>query len=178
MRKIIRRIYGVFTTAVLVLTLLLAALLVGVRLVGLNPYTVLSGSMEPVYHVGSLLYVRDADPMAFAVGDPVTYRSSGGAVVTHRIYEVVEENGVRTYRTKGDANDIPDGPRLTPDRIIGRPVFSVPLLGYVSYYVLSPPGLYIALAGFAFILLLNILIDWLIPQREPPPDADRADEKT
>ena len=41
-------------TVIVILAVLLAVLLVGVRLTGLQVYTVLSGSMEPAYHVGSI----------------------------------------------------------------------------------------------------------------------------
>ena len=41
----------------------LALLLVGVRLFGMQVFTVLSGSMEPTYQTGSLIYVKDVDYM-------------------------------------------------------------------------------------------------------------------
>ena len=41
--------------------MIMAILLVGVRVIGLNVYTVLSGSMEPTYHTGSLIYVKKVD---------------------------------------------------------------------------------------------------------------------
>ena len=50
-----------------------AILLVGVRLVGLRPLVVLSGSMEPTYHVGSMVYVKSVDPESIEVGDPITF---------------------------------------------------------------------------------------------------------
>ena len=109
MQKALRRIYSGFTTALVVLVVLLAILLVGVRLVGIVPYTVLSGSMEPAYHVGSLIYVQKVDPATLEVGDPLTYRMPDGTVVTHRIIEVLEDGGLeRRFRTQGDANEIPD----------------------------------------------------------------------
>ena len=57
--KIISKILSflaVFTVVIL------AVLLVGTKLIGLTPYTVLSGSMEPEYHVGSVIYVTKVEP--------------------------------------------------------------------------------------------------------------------
>ena len=45
--KTLVKIWNVFTTLLVVFMMLMAVLLVGVRLVGLTPFTVLSGSMEP-----------------------------------------------------------------------------------------------------------------------------------
>ena len=56
--KAFRKIWNIATTVVVVLVVLAAILLVGVRFVGYRVYTVLSGSMEPTYHVGSLIYVK------------------------------------------------------------------------------------------------------------------------
>lgn len=44
--KRVKKTLNIITTMLVVIAVLLAVLLVGVRLVGLQPYTVLSGSME------------------------------------------------------------------------------------------------------------------------------------
>lgn len=170
-----RKLYSLFTTVLIATVAVLAMLLAGVRLVGLTPYTVLSGSMEPNYHVGSLVYIRDVDPLTLQVNDPVTYHMTDGTVVTHRIHEVLEQSGDRIYRTKGDANDRPDGPLLTPDRVIGKPVFTIPLLGYVSVFVQNPPGSLITVVVCALLLVLTLLTDLLFPNGDKPPGNDATE---
>ena len=158
----LKKLYSIITTTLVVLVVILAILLVGVRLVGLQPYVVLSGSMEPTYPVGSLVYVQKVDYHDLKVGDPITYMLDSDTVVTHRIIEVLvdEENSdVIRYFTQGDANDIPDGTSVHYKNIIGKPVFSIPYLGYVSNYIQQPPGLYVALAGGAILILLVFLPD-------------------
>ena len=59
----LKKVWNFITTIIVVLVVILAILLVGVRVVGFDVYTVLSGSMEPTYHVGSLIYVKDVDPL-------------------------------------------------------------------------------------------------------------------
>ena len=77
-----RAIINAITTTVFVLTLLFAFLVAGIRLFGLDPYTVLSGSMEPAYHVGSVVYVwTGADPLKLEVGDPVTFMLNETTVI-------------------------------------------------------------------------------------------------
>ena len=58
MSKQVQKVCSAVSTVVVALAVILALLLVGVRLVGLRPMCVLSGSMEPTYHTGSLIYVR------------------------------------------------------------------------------------------------------------------------
>lgn len=157
-----KKIQNVITYILIGLVVLLAVLLVGVRLVGLEPFVVLSGSMEPTYHVGSLVYVQKVDYMELKAGDPITYMLDQDTVVTHRIIEVLvdeEDPNVRRYFTQGDANDIPDGTSVHYKNIIGKPLFSIPYLGYVSNYIQKPPGLYVALAAGAILILLVFLPD-------------------
>ena len=59
--KAISKLLRIVSTAMLTVMIVLAFLLVGVKFLGFEVYTVLSGSMEPVYHTGSVIYVKDAD---------------------------------------------------------------------------------------------------------------------
>ena len=157
-----KKIYNTITTLIVALAVLLAVALVGVRVIGLQPFVVLSGSMEPAYHVGSLIYVKDVDYKELKVGDPITYMISQDTVVTHRIVEVlVDEEDPDTLRffTKGDANEMADGSSVHYKNILGKPVFSIPYLGYVSNYIQNPPGMYVAIAAGAILIMLVFLPD-------------------
>ena len=68
----------------------------------MTPLAVLSGSMEPTYHVGSLIYVKDADPEEVQVGEPITFKISDDTMVTHRVVAI--DPGGPNLQTKGDAS--------------------------------------------------------------------------
>lgn len=162
MSKTIKKIWNWSSGVLVGIVVLLAVALVGVRLIGLEPYVVLSGSMEPTYHVGSLIYVKSVDYRDLKVGDPITYMVSQDTVVTHRIIEVLvdeEDPNTLRYFTQGDANSVADGTSVHYKNIIGKPVFSIPYLGYVSNYIQNPPGKYIAISGGAILILLVFLPD-------------------
>ena len=162
MSKSAKRIWNWTSSLLVGIVVLLAIALVGVRIIGLQPYAVLSGSMEPTYHVGSLIYVKTVDYKELQIGDPITYMISQDTVVTHRIIEVIadeEDPDTIRYFTKGDANDTPDGSSVHCKNILGKPLFSIPYLGYVSNYIQNPPGRYIAMAGGALLILLVFLPD-------------------
>lgn len=158
----LRRNWNRATTVLVALVVVLAVLLGGVRLVGLTPYAVLSGSMEPTYHVGALLYVKTVDCAELKVGDPLTFRLDADTVATHRIVEILSD-GTDTlrFRTKGDANSEVDGDPVREANVIGKPVFTIPLLGYLAVFLQNPPGTYLAIAAGAVLLILIFLPDLL-----------------
>lgn len=157
-----KKIWNVFTTVLVVLVVILALLLVGARLFGLQVFTVLSGSMEPTYHTGSLIYVKKVDPFRLEAGDVITFMLDEDTVATHRIVGVVpdeEDPSVIRFRTKGDANDSEDGSLVHYKNVVGSPVFTIPKLGYVANYIQKPPGMYVAISAGAILLLLVFLPD-------------------
>lgn len=168
---------SIVSGVLVVVMVALAMLLVGVRVVGLTPYTVLSGSMEPTYHVGSLIYVRQIDEEDIKVGTPITFTVSGGAMLaTHRVYELVTVDGDVQYITKGDANDVLDPP-VKYENVVGSPVFSIPYLGYFSTWLQSGAGV-IAGIALAAMLLLSTLLTELLPvadkSTQPPPEGEKS----
>lgn len=168
MNSSLKRIWNIISSVLVGLVVLLAIALAGVRLVGLQPYMVLSGSMEPTYPVGSLLYVRAVDYKTLAVGDPVTCMIDEHTVATHRIVEILpdaQDPNTLRFRLKGDANATADGDPVHYKNIIGKPVFSVPLLGYVADYIQHPPGVYVAVAAGAVLILLAFLPDLLFEKK-------------
>lgn len=168
MNKTIKRIWNWISSILVGIVVLLAVALVGVRLIGLQPFVVLSGSMEPTYHVGSLIYVKSVDYRDLKAGDPITYLISDDVVVTHRIAAVVPDDSepeTLWYITKGDANTGEDGAPVHYRNVIGKPVFSIPYLGYVSSYIQSPPGLYVALSLCAVLLVAAF---WPTPKKKGP----------
>ena len=157
-----KKVWDIVTTILVGIVLVFALLLVGARLIGFNVFTVLSGSMEPTYHTGSLIYVKDVDYTELEAGDVITFMLSEDMVATHRIVGVVpdeEDPSVLRYRTKGDANEAEDATLVHYKNVIGTPVFTIPYLGYVTSYIQSPPGSYVAVAVASFVLLLAFLPD-------------------
>lgn len=174
-----KKILNALTTIIVVMVVILAIMLVGVRLFGLQVYSVLSGSMEPEYPVGSLIYVKAVDYKELKVGDPITYLLDEDTVVTHRIIEVlVDEEDPNTVRyfTQGDANDVPDGASVHYKNIIGKPVFSIPYLGYVSNYIQNPPGMYVAISAGAILILLVFLPDIFADDKKKPKSPQQAED--
>ena len=152
-----KKIWNVVTWSLVTVAVIFAVLLVGVRLFGIQVFSVVSGSMEPNIPVGSLIYVQKVDPAEVQPGDVITYVLSNNMPSTHRVVRVDAEN--QHFYTKGDANEAEDGAPVHFNNLIGKPVFTIPKLGYVAHYIQHPPGMYVAIAAGALILLLVFLPD-------------------
>lgn len=162
MNQSVKKIWNVISSILVALVVLLAIALVGVRLVGIKTYAVMSGSMEPVYPTGSLLYVKSVDPKELKVGDSITFMLDEDTVATHRIIEIIpdeEDSSVIRFRTQGDANDSPDGTPVHCKNVIGKPMFAIPYLGYFAHVVQNPPGLYLAIGAAGILVVLVFLPD-------------------
>ena len=169
MSKTIKKIWNAVTWILVLILIVMAVLLAGVRLVGLRPLTVLSGSMEPEFSAGDLIYVKEVEYRTLEAGDIITFMLSEDTIATHRIVGVVPDEAdpsVIRYRTKGDANDAEDGALVHCRNVVGTPVWSLPKMGYVANYIQNPPGSYISISAAAVLMLLVFLPDLLWSEEE------------
>ena len=157
MSDTVKKIWNVVSTVLVVIVVLFAILLVGVRLFGIQVYSVISGSMEPEYPVGSLIYVKEVDASQVEVGDVITYVLPNDMPSTHRVISIDKQN--QCFQTKGDANETADGSPVSFKNLIGKPVFAIPVLGYVANFIQHPPGMYISIAIGAVLLILVFIPD-------------------
>jgi len=153
----VKKVWNAVTTVLVSVVVVFALLLVGARLFGMQVFTVLSGSMEPNYPVGSLIYVQPAEPEDIKVDDVITFVLPDETPATHRVVRIDAEN--EHFYTKGDANDEEDGSPVYFKNLLGKPVFTIPYLGYVASYIQQPPGMYVAIAGAAILLILVFIPD-------------------
>lgn len=160
MSKAMKRVWNTIGSILVAIIVVLAMLLVGVRVVGLRPLVVLSGSMEPTYSTGSLIYVKEVSPEEIQEGDPITFHMNASeTIATHRVVEVDLANGY--FITKGDANGSADGAPVYFSSLIGKPIFSIPKMGFISYYLTTPPTMYVCWVLIALVLAFLILPDLL-----------------
>lgn len=164
---VLKKVWDISSSILVGVVVLFAVLLIGVRLFGVQVYSVISGSMEPEYPVGSLIYVKEVKPSEVQVGDVITFVLSNKTPATHRVIGIDKDN--QLFYTQGDANyQINDetgekvymeDPPVHFNYLIGKPVFKIPVLGYIAYYIQHPPGMYIAIAAGAILLILVFLPD-------------------
>ncbi len=142
-------------------------ILIGVRVaLGLDTtespfYVVSSGSMIPTLNVNDVLIIQGGNFNEIQVGDIIVFHRPNihDKIIVHRVIEINEVNGVRVVTTKGDANPsvIPgtDYP-ITDDDYIGKVIFVIPKLGYVTN-IIPPPVNYIIVAIILVLIFMNTM---------------------
>lgn len=176
MVKVITRICNILSTVILVAVIGIVGVLLAPRVFGYNALAVLSGSMEPVYHVGSVVYVKnDVAPEEIQIGDPIAFYRSDGMVATHRVTAVDTDN--RQFTTKGDNNNVEDKAPVSFDKLIGRAGKSIPLLGYLIVNIKTKKGMIAAAGLLVFVILLYIIPEIMKPEKaSAKPEGESKEE--
>lgn len=115
-------------------------------LFGIRSFVVLTGSMEPQVHVGSMVFTIPQN--SYGVGDIITFKR-GEISITHRIAGIINNQ----FRTKGDANKSPDPQMVSQSVIIGKDFLIIPYFGKFTNFIKTVPGflLFIVLPALIFI---------------------------
>lgn len=126
------RIIGGVGNTVTALLLIVILTMFWMRFVGIQFYVVMSGSMEPEIHTGSLCFVNTSEKYEdIQEGEVIAYYNPSGTAVTHRAIRITEEG----IETKGDHNQVSDGITVHQDNYIGKTVFSIAKAGYLLSFM-------------------------------------------
>lgn len=121
---------------------------------GFTAMTVQSDSMSPTFDQGDLIVIKTCDTSKLEVGDIVTFHTiidNQYALNTHRIESIDELNGMRSFTTKGDSNDVADTHIISDGDIVGQYVFKIPGMGKVMDFLSST-------WGFLIVIVLPMLL--------------------
>ena len=121
---------------------------------GYRLFAVATGSMVPDYNINDVLAIKEVNHNEIKVGDDITYlgkkQDVSGKIVTHRIIDIEEKNGKKTYLTKGINNDVED-PTIGDNQIYGKVVGKVPVVTQINHIVKNQ-------YGFLFLIFLPLVI--------------------
>lgn len=125
---------------------------------GYMPMIVMTGSMEPEIKGGDLVICKTTKAENISKGDIISFfdpDGNGTSVVTHRVTEVINEDGKISFRTKGDANLIEDKSVVPAENLVGKYKTRIPYAGNVSMFMQSTAGLIVCVI-LPILLLLGI----------------------
>ena len=115
----------------------------------INLYTIISPSMTPNINVYDVVVTVKTDISKLKVGDVISFYTNevnvNGLTITHRIYQIVEQDGGRYFKTKGDYNQYVDKWTVKENDIVGKVVFKLPQLGRIQFFLGSRGGWLIAI---------------------------------
>ncbi len=112
-----------------------------IKIFGYSGLIVLTGSMEPNYHAGDVIIIKELED--YNVRDVITFHQRN-MIVTHRI---IKKEGT-TFTTQGDANNSSDEPIQLSD-IEGKVIRRIGKIGSIILFAKTPMGI---------ISLLTVLI--------------------
>lgn len=147
-------------------TLMTIIIIIGILFIvlffmGIKPFVVQTGSMEPAIETGSVSFIdQNVKFEDVKVNDVIAFRISGGGQVTHRAISISEEG----IQTKGDANPIADGVLITKETYLGKNVFTIPKVGYAIAKVQTKRGK--IMLGTVMVMLFLSSIFMGEPQKE------------
>jgi len=143
-------------------------------------YVVLSGSMSPEFNTGSIIAVTDINSEEVIAGDIITFRKPGDkdTIITHRVVELIEEQGEAKYITRGDVNDCRDADPVPAENIIGQAVYSIAYAGYLTEFADSKKGLLIMVIIPGVLVIINELRNLLKYAAEHDEEEERKKAKT
>jgi len=124
-------------------------------------YNVLTESMLPTFGMGSIIVVKDVPQSQIETGDIITFYpvEDNSTVLTHRIIDIVCDDGETRYQTQGDNNNIPDRNLIRYNKIIGKVVFFANGWGNYLLMIRSPIGITLMVGVTILLMILAYLSD-------------------
>ena len=137
-----KKVIAIIATVISSIIYLLIAVAIIIALLpmiaGFRPVVVLSGSMEPTYPVGSIIYYKATAYEAIAIGDAITFKIGGGALATHRVIE--KDDTLQEFKTKGDNNPTEDTNPIAYTNIVGKTAkIVIPYAGIAATHLKEIP---------------------------------------
>lgn len=157
------KVIKAFINALMTLIIIFGIIFVLLFIIGIKPFVVLSGSMEPTIKKGSLSFVNENyEYDKIKNNDIIAYEALSGDKVTHRVISITEEG----METKGDKNNLSDGISTTEENYIGKNIFSIPKAGYLVKNIQTSRGKIILSTIIIMVLISGFFISDKTGKRE------------
>lgn len=116
------------------------------------------------FNKNDLIFIKKVDPETLEVGDIITYIMDDGAVVTHRVYAILDEEGNKISKdgelaveTKGDFNS-PAIIVIKHSQIVGKYFGRLANIGGIAMFIQTPTGILILLGiPFAIVFIVDLI---------------------
>lgn len=112
---------------------------------GVMPLIVLTDSMAPEIMSGDIIICKTVDAKDVQLGDDIAFfdpAGNGTSIVTHRVIEILEQDGKLFFRTRGINNNTDDKLAVPADKLVGRYTdVRIPAAGHVALFMQTTTGL-------------------------------------
>ena len=166
--EIVKKISRILFWVILIIVAIYSTFMIAQRLIwkdktpiffGYKNFIVLTGSMKPTLNEGDIVFVKESKEIQ--KDDIIAFREEN-SVITHRVYEIYQEDGKDYYITKGDANSGTDTQLLSSSDIEGKYVFKIPFVGRIILFLQKPVGIIVLFA----ILIVALAVSSIKPKKK------------
>jgi len=133
-------------------------------------FSVITGSMAPMYNIGDVILCKEVDIESIKVGDDITYLGSAGTyknkIITHRVIEIKKDNSNELlFYTKGIASTRAD-PVVKSEQIYGKIIKRLDFLSWLYKYITTPNGFYVCIFIPLVILVGSEFVTMMVERYE------------
>jgi signal peptidase len=142
---------------------------------GTFPLIVLTDSMVPEIYSGDLIICKTADAEDIEVNDVISFfdpAGNGTSIVTHRVIEIVEDDGEIFFRTRGDNNNTEDKELVPAENLVGVYKMRIAGAGHIAMFMQSTAGLIICVVLPIILLVGYDIIRRRIYEKNNKQDTD------
>lgn len=142
---------------------------------GYLPMIVLTDSMYPVIQHGDLIICHTIDAEAVREKDIIAFfdpAGNGSSVVTHRVVEVVREDGKLSFKTKGDYNNVEDKDLVPAENLVGIYKTRIAGAGNVAMFMQTTTGLIVCVVLPIILLVGYDIIRRRLYEKKNKTDTD------
>ncbi len=190
--KILKKIVSFFSAIIFIICLLLMAVVImtpkgenGSKVVSIAGYSIMSvltGSMEPNYNIGDIVIIKKTNTDELKVKDVITFYSAdpdmNGQIVTHRINDIINENGHLEFETKGDNNRMVDTENVPEDKVIGKVQGRIPYVGKAATFMQTNRTAFFLIVILPMLVIMAFEVkDIILIARSGEEDESEADNQ-
>lgn len=171
MKKILSILFDVLIVLVIVFAVIITIVSLSSNENGISningymPLNIQSESMKPTINKGDMIIAKKADFDSLEKDNIISYlleEQDKTIIITHRIVDVIKENGTTYLITKGDNNDSVDDVRVIESNFVGiYNNIKIPILGSVLTFLQSQIGFFIFIILPLFILFIYQLYKFI-----------------
>lgn len=141
-----------------------------INLFGYRSFVILTGSMEPNLNPGDMIFTKKVEKNNLKNGDIITFLTTGTtSTTTHRIVNIINQDGKTYYQTKGDNNSSIDTDLVPFENVVGTMNFRISKIGKIVMGISS--------TGCIALILIILLIRWSINAKKQDKIAIREESR-
>lgn len=135
---------------------------------GYKNFVIVSGSMQDTININDLVVIKVANQNELNVGDIISFKKDG-IVTTHRINEIVQEDGETRYVTKGDNNNTVDNEKVIFNEVEGKYQFKISGIGNLADLLQSNIAV--------IVLVVIIVVNYYLARKREDKSMERKEKR-